>query len=162
MAPFPPADIDTSAEEKHILDMLWDKNGWVKRTEAIASLKENFVTMQSPFLRNNCILNAAKRKTFFFAKGVWGQTLGLTIGDAQAALDIAYLPNEVEALTSYDSDDHSLAEDVIDTANASEAMANLTDIRRFIGGEEQDSCGSPISVGSFLTEIGANHLQTDV
>lgn len=88
ISPFPLSDTDTSAEEQHVIDMLWDRNGWMKRTEAIASLKENFKTMQSPFLRNKCILNAAESKKFFVAKGSWGQTLGLTIEDAHTALDI--------------------------------------------------------------------------
>lgn len=95
MAPFPSADIDTSAEEKHILDMLWE----------------------SPFLRNRCILNAAEKKKFFFATGTRGQTLGLTIGDAQAALDIAYPPNEAEAPTTCDCPYHFLAENEKDTAS---------------------------------------------
>jgi hypothetical protein len=76
--------------------MLWDRNGWMKRTDAIASLKENFETMQSPLLRNKFISKAAESKKFFFAKGPWGQTLGLTIEDAHTALDIAY-PSDVEA-----------------------------------------------------------------
>jgi hypothetical protein len=152
MAPFPPADIDTSAEEMDILDMLWeDKNGWVKRTEAIARLKENFEKMQSPFLRNKCSLNAASKKKSFLARGPWGQTLGLTIEDAQAALDIAYPPNEAEEPTTCDSRDHSLVEDKKDTAKAAEAMANHADVGRFVGVEEHDSRGSPISVESFWT-----------
>ena len=89
--PHPP-DCDTSKEEQHIEDLLWERNGWMKRTDAIASLKENFESMQSPFMRTKCFSNAASRGKFFLSKGPYGQTVGLTKEDADAALAIAFPP----------------------------------------------------------------------
>lgn len=89
-APFPAEGIDTSKEEEHVLDLLWAKNGWMPRVDAIASLKDKFETMSTPFIRNKVFLNAWKNGHFFIAKGPFGQTLGLTKEDAELALRTMY------------------------------------------------------------------------
>jgi hypothetical protein len=90
MAPFPPESMNTSREEDHILDLLWElKGGWMRRTAAIASLVERFPeTMKTPVSRNLVFLNAAQNGRFFVAKGPYGQAVALIKEDAHDTLEL--------------------------------------------------------------------------
>jgi hypothetical protein len=88
-APFPPESMNTSREEDHVLDLLWDhsKGGWMRRTAVIASLVEHFPeTMKTPVLRNLVFINASQNGRFFVAKGAYGQVVALIKADARDAL----------------------------------------------------------------------------
>jgi hypothetical protein len=87
VAEFPPEDMDTSAEEKYVVDLLWASEGMMLRVNVIQKLKEQFPAMQTPFIRNRVFLNASSNECFFVAKGCWGQTVGLTREQALAALE---------------------------------------------------------------------------
>ena len=82
----PGEDMDTSKEEKYIEDLLWDNNGAIDKKTVIASLSDAFPHMNTPFVRNRVILNAARKKRFFYGKGAYGQVILLNLEDAPLAL----------------------------------------------------------------------------
>jgi G3E family GTPase len=86
-APFPPDDIDTSKEEYHVEQFLWEAKGRVTRIQLVESLRANFQTMQTPLLRTKVFLNGEAKNRFFIAKGASGQMVGLTKEQAAAALN---------------------------------------------------------------------------
>lgn len=86
-------DFDTSQEEQHVLDLLWSNNGWVTRIDMVQSLKDRFPqSMKAQHCRSQVIMNALNKESFFVAHGPFGHTVGLTLKDAHAALEIAYPP----------------------------------------------------------------------
>jgi hypothetical protein len=85
---YPPDDLDTSSEEQHVLDFLWESSSWVSRKSINESLKRNFPRMQTPFWRTKVFINGHRKKKFWVAKGPYGQTVGLTEEDAFASLSI--------------------------------------------------------------------------
>jgi hypothetical protein len=86
-APFPPDDMDTSREEYHVEQFLWETEGCVTRLQIVESLRANFQTMQTPLLRTKVFLNGEANNRFFIAKGTSGQMVGLTKEQAAAALN---------------------------------------------------------------------------
>jgi hypothetical protein len=96
--------MNTSREEDHVLDLLWErKGGWMRRTAVIASLVEHFPeTMKTPVLRNRAFINALQKGRFFVAKGCYGQAVALTKVDAHDALKL-FGDDEKDAVQSEES-----------------------------------------------------------
>ena len=88
MMPYPPDDTDTSAEEKNVLEWLWESEGCCMSREAvILALEAKFPRMNNPMMRNKMFLNARTKGAFFIAKGASGQMVGLSEKDANDALN---------------------------------------------------------------------------
>jgi hypothetical protein len=85
-SPFPAFDLDTSAEEAHVENLIRRSGWWVKRTIVIASLRANFARMKNAFMRTRVLMNGYKRNRLFIGKGEYGQTVALTMEGARAAL----------------------------------------------------------------------------
>jgi hypothetical protein len=67
--PFPPEDLDTSAEELRVEIFLWESDGGrLKKTVVIESLKASFDRRKKPFMQNRVLLSASSRKRFFVGK----------------------------------------------------------------------------------------------
>jgi hypothetical protein len=90
LAPFPPDTVNTSNEESHVVDLLWEAKGCLPRVKVIESLKSHFETMETTFMRNKVFLNSQEKGHFFLAKGTTAQAVGLTKGDAAVALEIGF------------------------------------------------------------------------
>ena len=86
----PPDDLDTSEEEKHVVNFLKDRlleKGWVSRKEVNESLEMAFPVMSSPLWRARVFEIGHSKKRFFTAKGPFGQCVDLTEQAAQDSLD---------------------------------------------------------------------------
>jgi len=92
VATAPVQNIVTGVEEEHVLDLLWSNKGWMPKTEVIASLTDKFDRMKTHQARMTMFRNAREREKFFVAKGPYGQTVGLTYEDANAALKLISVP----------------------------------------------------------------------
>lgn len=88
LAPFPPDNMDTTDEEKHVEDLIWKSDGRMSRKQVVESLQGSFETMQTPLARTKVFFNGHSNGRFFVAKGPSGQTVGLTKEQAHAALAI--------------------------------------------------------------------------
>jgi hypothetical protein len=94
--PFPPEDLDTSAEEAHVVDLLWESHGaWLGRAVAGQSLAAKFDRMSKAYMRNRVFLNAHSRKRIFVAKSEYGHTVALTEQVANDALRFLLPPSLV-------------------------------------------------------------------
>jgi hypothetical protein len=93
-SPFPAFDLDTSAEEAHVENLIRRSGWWVKRTIVIASLQANFARMKNAFMRTRVLMNGYKRNRLFIGKGEYGQTVALTKEGARAALRLLVPPDQ--------------------------------------------------------------------
>lgn len=83
----PPDDLDTSAEEKFIYDLLWeDTNAGLNRKTVNRMLEDKFEHMNTRLFRAKVFANAQKKGTFYVARGAFAQTVGLTQEQADVAL----------------------------------------------------------------------------
>lgn len=123
MAPFPRNDIDTSAEERFVEDMLWNSGGSVDRKKVNSALAEEFPRMSTPMMRTKMYLNAFANRAFFVNKGPKGQAVGLKKEDATAALDVA----AEDILSTAETSTKSLAEASIACSHESASSASLSD-----------------------------------
>jgi hypothetical protein len=110
--PFPPDSLDTSAEEAHVLDLLWESHGgWLGRAVVAKSLAAKFDRMSKAYMRSKVFLNAHARKKIFVAKSEYGHTVALTEQDAKDALRFLLPPSEVA--TTPDTESVSCVDDGI-------------------------------------------------
>jgi hypothetical protein len=86
---YAPTETDTAREEGHVLNLLWENNGWLPRKTVAESLKANFESMQTPLRRTNMLKNAYANGSMYVAKGPFRQIVGITKKDAEAALRLA-------------------------------------------------------------------------
>eukprot|EP00546_Thalassionema_frauenfeldii_P008417 CAMPEP_0178921794 /NCGR_PEP_ID=MMETSP0786-20121207/15768_1 /TAXON_ID=186022 /ORGANISM="Thalassionema frauenfeldii, Strain CCMP 1798" /LENGTH=748 /DNA_ID=CAMNT_0020596031 /DNA_START=108 /DNA_END=2354 /DNA_ORIENTATION=- len=104
--PYPPNDLDTSAEEKYLISMANKNGGYLLRTEVIKVLKKKFKSMQSPFQRTKVIMNAYKNGTLFLRKASCGHLVATTAAQADTeikALYESYKQLDTRAFTQEDS-----------------------------------------------------------
>jgi hypothetical protein len=102
---FPAFDLDTSAEEAHVEDLIRRSGWWVKRTIVIESLQANFARMKNAFMRTRVLMNGYKRNRLFIGKGLHGQTVALTWEGARAALRFLVPPDQSPPQKQSDFDD---------------------------------------------------------
>lgn len=130
--PFPPDDLDTTKEEDHVVELLWNSTpGWVKRVEIIKSLKEHFPRMSHPYFRGKVLLNAAQRNRFYLARGAYGQVVGLTLQDAELGLKSLGPDKKLEQEDQETSQENG--EDDDDGDNDSESSDDEEGPRRIAG-----------------------------
>ena len=80
--------VDTSKEETHIENMLWNGVGRLTKVDAISSLKAVSSRMKnSRVLRTAVFSNASQNGRFFVGKGPWGHTVVLNKQDVMVSLE---------------------------------------------------------------------------
>ena len=91
------ASFDTSKEEAHIENLLWNGAGWMRKIDAISSLKATFEPMKRSRLRRaHVFLNAYQNGRFFVGKGPLGQTVVLNKEDVKASLERLAIADDKE------------------------------------------------------------------
>jgi hypothetical protein len=66
------------------------------RLELSEKLKQKYATMKTPLQRSKVLQNVYAKGNLFIARGLFGQTVGLTKEDADAALKLLW-PGESDA-----------------------------------------------------------------
>jgi hypothetical protein len=159
----PPDDLDTSKEEKHVKELLdaQKDSTWLPRKTVIESLSKNFpATMKSPLYRSKVFQNGHKKKSFFVARGPFGQTVGITEQAAQDALET--MTKEVREEVTLGLNDNGLSsEKMIPEVTATLQAEGSLDIKPATSSDPQHRIKIDDS-----TEVNgqnkANHAQTDL
>lgn len=84
----PDAGMESGAEERYVVDLLWTMNDCIPRREVLHKLKQVFPTMDTPLKRNKMFLNAMVNDCFCIGKGPYGQIVGLSRADVEIGLDM--------------------------------------------------------------------------
>jgi len=86
ISPYPPVDMDTSAEEEHLVLMANRNGGSLLRTEAIKILTQEFKSMETPYKRTKVLMNAYKNGTLYLRKAGCGHVIATTADQADAEI----------------------------------------------------------------------------
>ena len=93
---YQPSTFDTSKEEALIVNLLWNGSGWMRKIDAISSLKATFEPMKRRLYRAHVFANASQNGRFFVGRGPLGQTVVLNKEDVKASLERLVLANDNE------------------------------------------------------------------
>jgi len=102
----PAEDKTDEEEEMHVVSLLQSASeGWMHREAVIASLKNNFDTMQTPFEREAVLKKRSKNKPVFVVINAFVQLVALSESRERAKLELDRYALQHNAKVEYDRQD---------------------------------------------------------